>query len=207
MTSVAKYRPVNSSVYRDKRPNTSYVSISLNLPQINHTTSPVQDQGSVAYDPNTQFVYYSNGIAWIQFSTGAPVTTGMIVVDFATGLANDYFVGVNSSAIPINLTLPAGYQGQEYFIVDMGQSFGSFGATTNNITLIPHGTDQFLYNNGSLLNGNYVINYDGAQVQLIYLPSSISGLGFNIWVVTTTNWTYQGGNVTVPGVITIIGGP
>lgn len=62
---------INSSVYRDKKQNNSLCNISLTLPQINHSTTPAQDQGSLAYDPNTQGLYFSNGSSWTQIQPGS----------------------------------------------------------------------------------------------------------------------------------------
>jgi hypothetical protein len=217
MTSIKYPRPVNSSVYRDKKPNNSMISISLSLPQINSSTTPVQEQGSLAYDPNTKLLYYSNGIAWTEVSpaitsvlsinaNGGTHETGNITLDSGTGVSivdspAGTFTFTNAGVTSVNansgthetggITLAAG---SGLSIVD--SPAGTF--TFTNAGLIT-GVTSINANSGTLETGNITLD-SGTGISIVDSPAgtftftntgvlSISGTANQITVTGTSSAT------------------
>lgn len=91
-------------------------------------------------------------------ATTSPVTIGS---------ASDYLVTVKM-AVPgaVTINLPAGVVGQGFALGD-----GTGDAATNNITIVPNGTDKI----AGL--SSYILNQDGASVQLVFT-------GAGNWTIT-----------------------
>ena len=111
------------------------------------------------------------------------VTSMRVVTGVTNVLSTDSLLLCNTSGGGITLNLPAGTKGQSFVISDIGRAYGANGSSTNNITLVPNGTDIFLGNNGSTSSGNYTFGLNGAQFKLTYVPSAVSSLGAGAWLI------------------------
>ena len=109
------------------------------------------------------------------------VTSMRVVTGVTNVLSTDSLLLCNTSGGGVTLNLPAGTKGMSFVISDIGRAYGSSGSSTNNITLVPNGSDIFVINNGSSVTGNYVFGLDGAQSKVTYIPSAVSGLGVGVW--------------------------
>ena len=109
------------------------------------------------------------------------ITSMRVVTGVTNVLSTDSLLLCNTSGGGVTLNLPAGTKGMSFVISDIGRAYGSSGSSTNNITLVPNGSDIFVINNGSSVTGNYVFGLDGAQSKVTYVPSVVSGLGVGVW--------------------------
>lgn len=73
----------------------------LGLPIIDVTTSPVKAAGSLAYDSNTELIYISNGISWLEVGAGAglPPALQSIAALPTSGDEMLYTTGANTYAL------------------------------------------------------------------------------------------------------------
>ena len=71
MSIVRRPFSVNSSVYKDQTLNNITTNITSSIPFINSSITPANTAGSLAYDPNLQAIYYSNGEFWIALGGGS----------------------------------------------------------------------------------------------------------------------------------------
>ena len=71
MSIVRRPFSVNSSVYKDQTLNNITTNITSSIPFINSSITPANTAGSLAYDPNLQAIYYSNGESWFALGGGS----------------------------------------------------------------------------------------------------------------------------------------
>lgn len=110
--------------------------------------------GSMAMSVGNGFItsFLNHNFAQNIWYTGAPLTT--------SGTALNTYTGVNASA-PITVVLPSGTDSLKKIIKDEAGN-----ALTNNITLVPSGSDKI---EGQ---ANFVINVNNGGVQLVFRNSN-----------------------------------